>query len=183
MKSRCVRSASLTFRGFNMTPEEVECMVGVTAESSGIRGNFVKQGVSTLLKCSFIRYEVKFTDGCRLGEMIPKLLAYLGGANHIREAKEKICPEFFEINLVLPVKYSDEQEGGFLPPSTLAELAQLGAQPVSHSSFYNDNWQSRISRKAASGRGCVKTFFSATGTQNQTGNRASTQNPHLLMCR
>jgi hypothetical protein len=34
-------------------------------------------------------------------------------------------------------------------------------------------------RKAAFGRGCVKTFLSATGTQNQTENRASTQNPHL----
>ena len=28
-------------------------------------------------------------------------------------------------------------------------------------------------------RGCVKTFFSATGTQNRTENRASTRNPHL----
>ena len=35
---------------------------------------------------------------------------------------------------------------------------------------------------SAFGTGCVKTFFSAAVTQNQTGNRASTQNPHLLMC-
>jgi hypothetical protein len=127
MKSSYVRSASLTFRGFGLTPEEVQCIVGVTAESSGIRGNPVRQGVATLLERSFTRYEVEFVDGCRLDEMIPKLLGSLGGVNHLSQAKEKISPEFIEINLVLPVKYSEEQEGGFLPPSTLTEIAQLEA--------------------------------------------------------
>ena len=32
-------------------------------------------------------------------------------------------------------------------------------------------------------KAAVKTFFSATGTHNRAGNRASTQNPHLLTCR
>lgn len=127
MKSKYAKSASLTFRGVDLPPpEEVERMVGVAAESWGVRGTAVKQGVATLLKRSFVRYEVSFSESCRLDEMIPKLLEYLGGANHLSEAKEKIEPEFFEINLVLPVKYSEEQEGGFLSPSTLAEIAQLG---------------------------------------------------------
>ena len=38
-------------------------------------------------------------------------------------------------------------------------------------------------RRAAFGRGCVKTFSNATGTQNRTRNRASALNPHLLTCR
>lgn len=127
MKSKYAKSASLTFRGIDLPPEEVERIVGVTAESWGVRGNPVKQGVATLLNRSFVRYEVSFSENCQLDEMITKLLEYLGSANHLSEAKEKIEPQFFEINLVLPVKYSEEQEGGFLPPSTLAELAQLGA--------------------------------------------------------
>ena len=127
MKSRhVIRSASLTFRGFDLTLEEVDCIVGVAADLSGVRGEPVNQGAATLLKRSFARYAVDFIDGCRLDEMIPKLLDYLGGANHLSEAKEKISPEFFEINLVLPVKGSEEQEGGFLSPSILAVIAQLG---------------------------------------------------------
>ncbi|URM25404.1 hypothetical protein LLY42_15310 [Pseudomonas frederiksbergensis] len=127
MKSRhVIKSASLTFRGFDLALEEVDCIVGVAAGLSGVRGEPVKQGVATLLNRSFARYAIDFIDGCRLDEMIPKLLDYLGGVNHLSEAKEKISPEFFEINLVLPVKGSKEQEGGFLSPSTLAEIAQLG---------------------------------------------------------
>jgi hypothetical protein len=37
------------------------------------------------------------------------------------------------------------------------------------------------SRPAASGRGCVKTFFSATGTQKRIENRASTAS-HSRLC-
>jgi len=40
-----------------------------------------------------------------------------------------------------------------------------------------------LSWGAANDRGCVKTLLSATDTQNRTGNRASTRNPHLLTCR
>ncbi|WP_448110527.1 hypothetical protein [Pseudomonas lini] len=128
MNSRgVIKSASLTFRGFDLTLEEVDRIVGVTATQSGLRDNPVKQGVTTLLKRSFACYEVNFIDGCRLDEMIPKLLEYLGGAIHLRDAKDKIRPEFLEINLVLPVKGSVEQEGGYLPPRILAEIALLDA--------------------------------------------------------
>jgi len=46
--------------------------------------------------------------------------------DRIREIKEKIKPEYLEVDLVLPVNDSEEQEGGFLSPSTLAELSLLG---------------------------------------------------------
>ena len=127
MKSRhVIKSASLTFRGFDLALEEVDRIVGVAAGFSGVRGEPVKQGVARLLNRSFARYAIDFSDGCRLDEMIPKLLNNLGGVTHLSEAKAKISPEFFEINLVLRVKDSKDQEGGFLSPSTLAEIAQLG---------------------------------------------------------
>jgi hypothetical protein len=61
-----------------------------------------------------------------MDEMIPALWIHLGGMDRIREIKEKIKPEYLEVDLVLPVKGSEEQEGGFLSPSTLAELSLLG---------------------------------------------------------
>lgn len=45
--------------------------------------------------------------------MIPALWIHLGGMDSIREIKEKIKPEYLEVNLVLPVNDSEEQEGGF----------------------------------------------------------------------
>ena len=35
-------------------------------------------------------------------------------------------PEFFEIDLSLWIKDSDEQEGGFIDPKTIAMLSRLG---------------------------------------------------------
>lgn len=48
-----------------------------------------------------------------MDEMIPALWIHLGGMDRIREIKEKIKPEYLEVDLVLPVKGSEEQEGGF----------------------------------------------------------------------
>lgn len=122
-----IKSVALCLRGFELAPNQVESMIGVSATESGVRGEPVRPGVKSLLKRSFIRFSVEFPDGCRLDEMIPTLLNHLGGVNHIREVRDQIKPEFLEIDMVLPVKSSDEQEGGFLPPKTLFELSLLGA--------------------------------------------------------
>lgn len=122
-----IKSVALCLRGFELTPKQVESIIGVTASESGTRGEPVRSGVKSLLKRSFVRFSVEFPDGCRLDEMIPTLLTHLGGVNHIREVRDQIKPEFLEIDMVLPIKNSDEQEGGFLPPPTLVELSLLGA--------------------------------------------------------
>lgn len=122
-----VRSVALCLRGFELTPKQVESIIGVSASESGTRGEPVRSGVKSLLKRSFVRFSVEFPDGCRLDEMIPTLLTHLGGVNHLCEVRDQIKPEFLEIDMVLPVKSSDEQEGGFLPPPTLVELSLLGA--------------------------------------------------------
>ncbi len=122
-----IKSVTLCLRGFELTPKQVESIIGVTTSESGTRGEPVRSGVKSLLKRSFVRFSVEFPDGCRLDEMIPTLLTHLGGVNHIREVRDQIKPEFLEVDMVLPVKSSDEQEGGFLPPPTLVELSLLGA--------------------------------------------------------
>ncbi|CZT25942.1 hypothetical protein [Pseudomonas cerasi] len=122
-----IKSVALSIRGFDLAPKKVESIIGVAASELGMRGEPVRPGVKALLKRSFVRFSVSFPDGCRLDEMIPALLIYLGGINHIRECRDKIKPEFLEIDMILPVKNSNEQEGGFIAPSTLAELSQLGA--------------------------------------------------------
>lgn len=128
MSSRfVVKSISLCLRGFDLTPQEVESLVGVAASRSGSRGEPVKRGVKTLLTHSFAKFSVEFPEGCRLDEMIPALLKHLGGTRHLCEVRDQVIPEFFEIDIVLPIKGSEEQEGGFLPPTSLSDLCLLRA--------------------------------------------------------
>lgn len=121
------RSISLTFRGFEFTPQEVESFVGVTATRLGSRGEPVKPGVKALLKRSVVKYSLEFPKGCRLDEMVPSLVQHLGGISHLCNARDRVLPEFFEIDIVLPIKGSDEQEGGFLPLEVIANLYTLRA--------------------------------------------------------
>lgn len=121
------RSISLTFRGFELTPQEVESFVGVTATRLGNRGEPVKPGVKALLKRSVVKYSLEFSGGCRLDEMVPVLMQHLGGINHLCNVRDRVSPEFFEIDIVLPIKGSEEQEGGSLPPEVIADLYTLRA--------------------------------------------------------
>ncbi|MBS7662410.1 hypothetical protein I0D00_10735 [Pseudomonas lalucatii] len=122
-----VKTVALCLRGFELTPEQVESATGRKASETGTRGEPVKPGVKSLLKRSFVRFSVQIPNGCRIDELIPALWTHLGGIERIREARDIIKPEYLEVDLVLPVKNSDEQEGGFIPPSTITELSLLGA--------------------------------------------------------
>lgn len=119
------KSISLTFRGFDISPQEVQSIVGVTASSLGSRGEPIKVGVKSLLKRSFVQFSLEFPGGCRLDEMLPALMSHLGGVHHLCDVRNQVRPEFFELDLVLPIKGSEEQDGGFLPPSTIADLNLL----------------------------------------------------------
>jgi hypothetical protein len=124
-KVQMFKSISLTFRGFDISPQEVQLIVGVTASSFGSRSEPVKQGVKSLLKRSFANFSVEFPNGCRLDEMFPALMSHLGGVHHLCDVRDRVRPEFFELDIVLPVKGSEEQEGGFLPPAIIADLFLL----------------------------------------------------------
>jgi len=120
------KSASLCFRGFEQAPAQIELMVGVPATKVGLKGNQIKPGVQTTWKKSVAKFTVEFPHGCGLDEMIPKMLSHLGGVQHLCEVRNAIRPEFFEIDITLPIKNSEEQEGGFFPPEVLGDLNQLG---------------------------------------------------------
>ncbi|MGY2224926.1 hypothetical protein ACW9IK_19755 [Pseudomonas gingeri] len=122
-----VKSVALSLRGFELSTAQVESIMGRAPSESGSRGEAPKPGVKSLLKRSFVRYSVECAHDCRIDEMIPALWSHLGGFDKIRDACGKVKPEFLEVDLVLPVKHSDEQEGGFLPCAILAELSLLGA--------------------------------------------------------
>lgn len=119
------KSVALTFRGFEVDPAQVEEMIGFKASEIGTRGAPVKPGVKTILKRSFARFSIDVEENCRLDEMIPKLFLYLGGVEKIESVRERISPEFFELDITLPVKYSDDQEGGFIPASVISDLFHL----------------------------------------------------------
>ena len=124
-KSRKVKSVALCFRGFDLSPEQVESIVGRIASEKGCKGEPVRLGVKTLLVRSFARFSIELPDTSRLDEIIPILLSSLGGISHLNQVREQISPEFLDIGITLPVKGSDDQEGGFLSPETLAYLSML----------------------------------------------------------
>ena len=121
------KSVELCFRGFSLSPAQVESMIGIPAADSGTKGKPVKPDVKTILKRSFVNFPIAFARDDRLSEMISELLKHVGGVDHICEVRDKVLPEFLEINFILPVKGSEQQEGGFLPSATLAILCQLRA--------------------------------------------------------
>lgn len=134
------KSISLTFRGFEISPDEVQSIVGIQATSFGTKGEPVRPGVKTLLRRSAVLYEIEFPNDCRWDEMIPALISHLGGVEHLRNAREKVNPEFFEFDITLPIKGSMEQENGYFPEQTIADLytlkASLGIQVIDPNNGY-----------------------------------------------
>jgi len=119
------KSAALVFRGFEFAPSEVERLLGRQAARVGCAGDPVKPGVKTVLKRSFAFFSVDLPYDCRLDQVVPALLEKLGGIEKLESVYAAVSPEFFELDLVWPVKHSQEQEGGFIPASALALLVRL----------------------------------------------------------
>ena len=117
-------SVSLTLRGFDCSPDQAQALIGSRAESSGTRGLPTKPG-RTPLSRSFVRYEVEFSEPPPMCEMVPAILAATGGVEHLCAVRDAIDPEFFEIDLTLPVKDSLEQVGGFISLASLSDLHRL----------------------------------------------------------
>ena len=110
------KTASLTFRGFDVSPEDVESWLGVKATYLGVRGYPVRSGVKTTLNRSAASFSVESPNAVPLHEMIPALLAHVGGVDHLCNVRDKVKPEYLEIDLALPIKFSEEQEGGAIWP-------------------------------------------------------------------
>lgn len=121
------RSVSICFRGFDVPPSQVESIVGIPATLTGKKGDSVRPGVSAILKRSFVHYSVDFPGGSRLDEMVQTALDRLGGVQHLCEVRDRVQPEFLEIEIMLPVKHSEEQEGGLLSNAVLTEMVKLHA--------------------------------------------------------
>jgi len=118
--------ASLTFRGFDVLPSEVESLIGVKATSLGTQGSPRRPG-TTPLQRSFAQWAIEFPDSARLDEMIPAILNSIGGPDHLAKARSTVKPEFLEVDLTLRIKDSEHQEGGFIDRSTIEMLAKFGA--------------------------------------------------------
>jgi hypothetical protein len=53
---------------------------------------------------------VEFPNAVPLREMIPALLAHVGGVDHLCAVRDKVKPEYREIDLALSIKFSEEQD-------------------------------------------------------------------------
>jgi hypothetical protein len=109
------------------TPPDVERLVGVKAAVLGTRGDPVRPGVATILKRSCAVFSLEFNASVRLDEMVPAILSHVGGVDHICSVRDQIAPEYFEVGVTLPVKGSEEQEGGFISTASIADLCRIEA--------------------------------------------------------
>lgn len=119
------RHIALTFRGIDCLPAKVEEIVGVPATSSGIVGERVKPNVQSRLTRSYVRYVLQLEEGVALDEVFGLLMRQLGGVDNLVRARERVKPEFFEVDIAWPIKFSQEQENGYFPESVIEDLAKL----------------------------------------------------------
>ncbi|ASR42749.1 hypothetical protein BEN78_04460 [Xanthomonas citri pv. mangiferaeindicae] len=85
----------------------------------------MRPGVKATLKRSFARFSLALDPNVRLDQVIPLLLDELGGLDRLIGVRDSVAPEFLEIDILWPVKNSEEQEGGFFPSSVISNLAGL----------------------------------------------------------
>ncbi|WP_312320650.1 hypothetical protein [Stenotrophomonas sp.] len=123
--SRHPKSVSVTFRGLNCHPEKIELLLGRPASSTGVKGDPVKPTVATRLTRSYARYEVDLQPCVQLDEVFDVLMQHVGGVDALIRARDEAQPEFFELDIVWPIKFSEEQESGYLTQRTLADLVKL----------------------------------------------------------
>jgi hypothetical protein len=126
IKSKREKEISLTLRGFDVSPQKVETLIGRPATRSGVKGFPAKPGVNALLSRSFVKYSLGIPDSLRINEAIVALLEQVGGLSNVERVCEAVRPEFVEVNLYLPVRDSEEQEGGLITAEVLKLLARLG---------------------------------------------------------
>ena len=120
-------SASLTLRGFDMDPQEVQSQFQLTAKATGKRGQLVRPGVTTRLVRSYVQFAVDADPSKNVVDMIPMLLLALGGIDHVSEIRKRVRAEFVDVNLALPFKRSDEQSSGWIDQDSISALHRLGA--------------------------------------------------------
>ena len=118
--------AKVTFRGFDIDPTAVEKMIGRAASLLVRRGESRIPG-GTPFKKSAASWSKEFARETRIDEMIPALLADVGGVAHLLAIKGQVLPEFFEVDISMWIIDSEEQEGGFIEVPTIGALAVLGA--------------------------------------------------------
>lgn len=89
------KSVSLTFRGFDLDPTDIENILGIRASHTGRRGHPRKPDVKTALNRSFAMFALLLDEKCRLDQAIPLILDHLGGINRFAAAYGLVSPEFF----------------------------------------------------------------------------------------
>lgn len=120
------RAVTLTLRGFSAAPQWVAALSGVEAHGLGSAGQ-VRRLAQAPLKRSYVSWRICLPPSTSMFAMVPMIVTHLGGEENIQRVLREVVPEFVEVDLLLPVKNSPEQEGGFIANQDLACLTRLGA--------------------------------------------------------
>ena len=87
--------------------------------------------------------KIELPSNCRLDDMVPKLIEFLGGIDNICQARDQIQPEFLEIDITLPIKGSDEQDDGYFSLEVLRDINTLRAT-LGLSFLWKEGYSARV---------------------------------------
>jgi hypothetical protein len=120
------RTVGLSLRGFDAPVADVVAAIGTVPSLTGSKGQPLKEGYRPLIK-SVVCYELPMSHETRWSEAIDALLNSLGDLDTLKAVIETFRPETVHINLVLPIRNSEEQEDNYITPETMARLVALDA--------------------------------------------------------
>jgi hypothetical protein len=120
------RVATLSLRGFPLEPNDVARQFGLEATTKGARGEPTKSRRSTY-RSSFVEFSVELAVDARIVDMIPALVAYLGGVDKVLEVIRAVQPEEVMIELLLPIRFSDSVEDGYIDVESISAAHRMRA--------------------------------------------------------
>lgn len=121
------RTIAFSVRGFSMPLQDALLVFEATPTRCGAKGDFAKAGATAILKRSFIKFESSVGDDDTWDSILQSIFLKLGGVEKIKKALDSLSPEFVEVSVIVPARYSDQQEDRFLGAESVKMLAILGA--------------------------------------------------------
>jgi len=121
------RKVSLTIRGFTAPVAKLSSAIAAKAVLAGTKGKPAREGVKTILKKSFLLYEEKISASMLWDDAIELIINKVGGVELLSDVKLFFSIEIMHIDISVPARTSDEQEGGYISEGSIAKLKVLGS--------------------------------------------------------
>ena len=120
------RSIKLSFRGFEH-PDDLIAAVGVVPTMIARKGEPTRPGRDVVYAKNSVGYAHPFSHEMRWDDAIDLIIQHLGGLEKLETIVRRFRPQHVQIDLILPVRNSEEQEDNYISAETMAKLVSLNA--------------------------------------------------------